>query len=335
MVPVPSYTPRPAHRFVCMMVAAVALLAVMVVAPLAGTPRHAQADSHKLKVVASFSMLGDWIANVAGDNIDLKILVPAGGDTHSFDPSPEQVADIADADLVFENGAGFETWLDDVYASSGTNATRVVVSNGVTLRTLDSADAETHGSEHAPSTDHSKGSTDPHIWGNVQNAIIAVHTIEQALSTADPSNAPTYKENATSYITQLQALDTWIKSEVAKLPADQRKLVTSHDALGYYTDAYGFTIVGTALGTTTEEAEPSAKQITDLVNQIKASGVKAIFAENIENPALMNSIAREAGVTVGPVLYTDALGEQGSEGDTYIKAMTYNTTSIVNALLGQ
>ncbi|MGI8482671.1 MAG: metal ABC transporter solute-binding protein, Zn/Mn family [Thermomicrobiales bacterium] len=337
MVPVSSHKPRSFYQLICMTVAAVVLLAVMVVAPLTGTPHHAQADSHKLKVVASFSILGDWITNVAGDKIDLKVLVPAGGDTHSFDPSPQQVADIADADLVFENGAGFETWLDDVYDSSGTKATRVVVSNGVTLRTLSGADADTHGSEHASDADHSNGSgsTDPHIWGNVQNAIIAVNTIEQALSTADPGNAASYKENAAKYIAQLQTLDTWVKSEVAKLPADQRKLVTSHDALGYYTDAYGFTIVGTALGTTTEEAEPSAKQITDLVNQIKASGVKAIFAENIENPALMNSIAKEAGVSVGPVLYTDALGEPGSAGDTYIHAMTYNTTSIVNALLGK
>ncbi len=335
-----SHPTRSTQKFFCMM--AVAILAVTIVAPLAGTPGQAHAGSHKLKVVATFSVLGDWITNVAGDNIDLKILVPAGGDTHSFDPSPEQVADIADADLVFENGAGFETWLDDVYASSGTNATRVAVSHGVTLRTLASTDAETHGNVHTsatPASDHANasasGSTDPHIWGNVQNAIIAVNSIEQALSTADPDNAAKYKENADKYVVQLQTLDTWIKSEVAKLPADQRKLVTSHDALGYYTDAYGFTIIGTALGTTTAEAEPSAKQIAELVNQIKASGVKAIFAENIENPALMNSIAKEAGVTVGPVLYTDALGEPGSEGDTYIKAMTYNTTSIVNALLGK
>jgi len=341
-----SHPRHPIHRLCCM--TTVAILAVMMVAPLAGTTHRAQADSHnhKPKVVTTFSVLGDWITNVAGDNIDLTILVPAGGDTHSFDPSPEQVADIADADLVFENGAGFETWLDDVYASSGTNATRVVVSNGVALRTLASTDAETHGNEHAsttPASDHAhsndhgsaSGSTDPHIWGNVQNAIIAVNTIEQALSTADPDNAAKYKENADTYVAQLQTLDAWIKSEVAKLPADQRKLVTSHDALGYYTDAYGFTIAGTALGTTTEEAEPSAKQIAELVNQIKASGVKAIFAENIENPALMNSIAKEAGVTVGPVLYTDALGEPGSDGDTYVKAMTYNTSSIVNALLGK
>lgn len=328
---------RPARQGFRM--ATLVLLTVLLIAPFAGASQHAQAQTpHKLKVVASFSILSDWLQNVAGDKIELKTLVPAGGDTHSFDPSPDQVADIADADLVFEIGAGFETWLDDVFDSSGTNATRIVVSDGVKLRTLADADAETHGDAHAgatPSNDQSQGSTDPHIWGNVQNAIIAVNNIADALSAADPDNAATFKENAAGYVAQLQTLDGWVRTEVDKLPQDKRQLVTSHDALGYFTDAYGFTIVGTALGTTTEEAEPSARQISQLVDQIKASGVKAIFAENIENPALMKSIADEAGVTVGPVLYTDALGEPGTDGDTYIKAITYNTNSIVNALLGQ
>jgi len=328
---------RPARQGFRM--ATLVLLTVLLIAPFAGASQHAQAQTpHKLKVVASFSILSDWLQNVAGDKIELKTLVPAGGDTHSFDPSPDQVADIAEADLVFEIGAGFETWLDDVFDSSGTNATRIVVSDGVKLRTLADADAETHGDAHAgatPSNDQSQGSTDPHIWGNVQNAIIAVNNIADALSAADPDNAATFKENAAGYVAQLQTLDGWVRTEVDKLPQDKRQLVTSHDALGYFTDAYGFTIVGTALGTTTEEAEPSARQISQLVDQIKASGVKAIFAENIENPALMKSIADEAGVTVGPVLYTDALGEPGTDGDTYIKAITYNTNSIVNALLGQ
>ncbi|MGB3305212.1 MAG: zinc ABC transporter substrate-binding protein [Thermomicrobiales bacterium] len=322
------------HIFRLLTLAAVMLLAI---APLAGTTPAAHAQrGHKLKVVASFSILGDWLTNVAGDYIDLNVLVPAGGDTHTFDPSPDQVAAIADADLVFEIGAGFEPWLDDIYDASGATAKRVVVSDGVTLRTLDDPDADEHGEGDTHAHDHgASGSTDPHIWGNVQNAIIAVDNISRALTLADPDMKAIYQSNAQAYIEQLRALDAAIKADVTKLPADERRLVTSHDALGYYCDAYGFTIVGTALGITTDEAEPSAKQVVNLIQQIKDAHVKAIFAENIENPALMESIAKEAGVTIGPPLYTDALGEPGTEGDTYIKMMTFNTNAIVSALLGQ
>ena len=334
MTPLTTDTRTRPHILRFLTLAAVVLL---VFTPLAGTTPAAHAQrGHKLKIVASFSILGDWLTNVAGDNIDLNVLVPAGGDTHTFDPSPDQVAAIADADLVFEIGAGFEPWLDDIYDASGTTAKRIVVSDGVTLRTLDDPDADEHGEGDTHAHDHgASGSTDPHIWGNVQNAIIAVDNISRTLTLADPDMKAIYQSNAQTYIEQLKVLDAAIKDDVAKLPADQRRLVTSHDALGYYCDAYGFTIVGTALGITTDEAEPSAKQIVGLIQQIKDAHVKAIFAENIENPALMESIAKEAGVTVGPLLYTDALGEHGTDGDTYIKMMTFNTNAIVNALLGQ
>ncbi|MDR5736056.1 MULTISPECIES: metal ABC transporter solute-binding protein, Zn/Mn family [Burkholderiales] len=186
-----------------------------------------------------------------------------------------------------------------------------------------------------PADEHDHGDTDPHIWGNVQNAIIAIGTIRDALIAADPDNTDAYTANAEAYLGELETLDAWVKSEVAKIPEEDRKLVTSHDALGYYTDAYGFTIVGTVLGLTTEEAEPSAQQVAELVQQIQDSGVKAIFAETIENPAVIEAIAAEAGVVVGPELYTDALGEAGSDGDTYIKMITFNTNAIVSAILGE
>nr|WP_232476759.1 zinc ABC transporter substrate-binding protein [Caballeronia grimmiae] len=159
--------------------------------------------------------------------------------------------------------------------------------------------------------------------------------MRDALIAADPDNTDAYTANAEAYLGELETLDAWVKSEVAKIPEEDRKLVTSHDALGYYTDAYGFTIVGTVLGLTTEEAEPSAQQVAELVQQIQDSGVKAIFAETIENPAVIEAIAAEAGVVVGPELYTDALGEAGSDGDTYIKMITFNTNAIVSAILGE
>ena len=181
--------------------------------------------------------------------------------------------------------------------------------------------------------DHDTGGIDPHVWGDVANVVAITATIKDALIAADPDNSMIYEANAAAYTTQLQDLDTWVQEQVATLPADQRKLVTSHDTFGYFARAYGFEVVGTAIGSvTTESGDPSAEDIANLVDQIKAAGVPAIFAENVSNPDLIEAIASEAGVEVGPSLYTDALGESGSDGDTYLKLITFNVTSIVGAL---
>ncbi len=278
-------------------------------------------------VVATFSILGDWAQRVAGDVLTVTTIVPAGGDTHTFDPAPDQVRAIADADVIIEIGPGFETWLEGMIASSGTDATRVVVSDGVEVLELDEEDAHVHDDGH----DHSDD--DPHIWGDVQNAIKAVQQIATALSEADPANAATYQANADAYIEELTALDEEIRTETSTIPADQRKLVTTHDTLGYYARAYDFDIVGTALGSiSTEGGDPSARDIAQLVNDIKATGVPAIFADNVSNNSLMESIAAEAGVELAPPLYTDALGQPGSDGATYIDMMKTNTQVIVDAL---
>lgn len=300
----------------------------------------AAAQGSKLKVVATFSVLEDWLKNIGGDAIELSTIVPAGGDTHSFDPTPEQVAAIADANLIFEIGLGFETWLDDMVKASGTSATRVVVSEGITVRTLtegEDHDEHEHESDASPESghDHDHGDTDPHIWGNVQNAITACGTIATALGQGDLDLRATFQGAHDAYVGQLGKLDAWVKAQIGTVPADERRIVTSHDALGYYTDAYGIEIVATILGLSTEEAEPSAKQIAELVDQIKAAKVKAMFPENIENPQLLESVAQEAGVKVGATLYTDALGEPGSNGDTYIKMITWNTTALVAGMQGE
>lgn len=285
----------------------------------------AMAQGTKLKVVATFSILEDWLRQIGGEAIDLSSIVPAGGDAHGFDPSPDQVARLADANLIFEIGLGFETWLDDMVAASGTTARRVAVSEGVAVRAL------SEGEDH----DHAHGDIDPHIWGNVQNAIIACRTITAALGEGDLDMRAAFLQGRDAYVGQLSALDTWVKGQIAAVPADQRRIVTSHDALGYYTDAYGIEIVGTILGLSTEEAEPSARQVADLIDQIGAAHVKAIFPENVENPQLLESIAAEAGVQVGATLYTDALGEPGSNGDTYLKMIAWNTQALVAGMLGK
>lgn len=307
------------------------VLGSTLLAVLGGTRPVAGQDTAPPSVVATFSILGDWAQQVAGDVLTVATIVPAGGDTHSFDPSPEQVRAIADADLIVEIGPGFETWLEGMAASSGTQATRVVVSDGVEVLHLDEEDG--HDEEHEHGDGHDHGSDDPHIWGDVQNAISAVEQIAAALGEADPANASIYDANATAYIAELTALDEAIRTDTATIPEDRRKLVTTHDTLGYYAHAYGFEIVGTALGSiSTEGGDPSARDIAQLVADIQTSGVPAIFADNVSSNSLMESIAAEAGVELAPPLYTDALGEPGSDGATYIDMMTTNTRIIVDAL---
>ena len=314
------------------LIASSASAAAMFALAGAGASRHAAAQGSKLKVVATFSVLEDWLKTIGGDAIELSTIVPAGGDTHSFDPTPEQVASLSDANLIFEIGLGFETWLDDMVAASDTSATRIVVSEGITVRTL--TEGEDHDHE-STSDEHAHGNTDPHIWGNVQNAITACGTIATALGQGDLDMRSTFQRAHDAYVGQLGALDGWVKAQIGGVPAGERRIVTSHDALGYYTDAYGIEIVGTILGLSTEEAEPSAQQIAELVEQIRSANVKAMFPENVENPQLLEAVAQEAGVKVGATLYTDALGEPGSNGDTYVKMITWTTRALVAGMQGE
>jgi ABC-type Zn uptake system ZnuABC Zn-binding protein ZnuA len=213
--------------------------------------------------------------------------------------------------------------------ASGSNATRVPLADGLPLLEA-SGEAHEHESQDE-AYDH--GDYDPHVWQDVSNIIAEVVVIRDALTTADPSNADAYSANATTYTTQLQELDTSIRTMAATVPAENRELVTSHDALAYFAHAYGFTIAGTAFGSvSTEAGDPSAGEIARLIDQIKASGVPAIFVENVEGGDLMEQIANDAGVTLAPTLYTDALGLADSPGATYIAMMTYNATTIVTAL---
>ncbi len=294
---------------------ACSLTALALLSACAGAPAAPQSAA-KLKVVATFSVIGDFVANVGGDKVELSLLVPAGGDAHEFEPAPSDAAHIADAALLFENGVNLESWLDPLYASSRSKAARVIVSDGIALRGGD-----------AP------GGRDPHVWQDVKNAIVMVGNIEQALVKADPPNADVYKANAAAYAARLRALDAEITQSVSALPRERRKIVTSHDALGYFGERYGFDIVGEVInGLSTEAGEPSAQEVVKLVDAIKAQGVKAIFPESVTNPKLVERVAVEAGVKVGGELYSDALGEPGSNGATYIDAMRANVKTLLDAL---
>jgi zinc/manganese transport system substrate-binding protein len=279
----------------------------------------AHAQSERLQVVATYSILGDVIQQVAGDHIDLTVLVGPDGDTHTYEPVPQDSVALRKANIVYENGLGFETWLDDLYAASGSKATRVVVSQGITPGTI------TVGED--------AGETDPHIWQNIYNFVRVTEIVRDTLSSADPANAVAYQLNANAYITQLLEVDSYLLQQVQTIPADQRKLVTNHDAFGYFASRYGFEIVGTALGSvSTEGADPSAGEIADLVEAIKATGTRAIFPENVENADLVKRIAQEAGVVVGPSLCSDALTPPDGPCPTYLQMMRYNIDSIVGVL---
>lgn len=316
------------------------LLLIVTLALAACTPAAAPSAGAGLKVVATFSILGDVVQNVGGDRVTVRTLVGADGDAHTFEPAPSDGVALAEAAVVFENGLEFETWLDDLYTASGSKATRVVTSEGVEAIEME-AGLDHEDDDHAdeagtPAAEddhgHEHGEHDPHIWHSTANMAIVVGNIERALSAADPAGQATYQANAQKYLTELKALEAELTAQIDGLPAERRKLVTSHDTFGYFARQYGFEIVATALAVSTEAAEPSAQEVAELVGEIKAAGVPAIFAENVTNPALITQIAQEAGVKVAPTLYTDALGRPGTPGETYLKLMRYNVSAIVAAL---
>jgi ABC-type Zn uptake system ZnuABC Zn-binding protein ZnuA len=311
---------------------ALAPLALLLLTP----PSFAQTpvSGEPVKAVASFSILGDLVKNVGGEAVAVTTLIDPGVDAHTYDPAPADLVVLSKADIIFENGLGFEPWLERYFASAQPPGTRVVTTEGITPR---EAGADEHEGEAQPEEDgaQEQGQFDPHVWHDVANVIIMVDNIRDALVAANPPRAELYKANATAYVAELKALDASIREQVGTLPPERRKLVTSHDTFGYFADAYGFEVIGTTLGSiSTEAGDPSARDIATLITQIEEAGVPAIFAENVANPDLMESIAAEAGVVLAPPLYTDALGPQGSPGETYVGMMQSNVTTIVDALSG-
>ena len=275
-----------------------------------------EVGAQELNVVSTNSILADWVDHVGGNFVRSVVLVGANGDPHTFEPTPKDGVLLKKADVIFEIGLHLEPWLDKLYGSSGSKAIRDRVTEGITL-------IHVNGENEA----------DPHVWHDVGNAVIMVQAIRDALMKADPQHSDEYRNNADIYLTKLSILNAWIVKEIANIPKERRKLVTSHDTFGYFSQRYGFTIIGAVIDSaTTEAADPSALKIAQLVKKIKASAVPAVFVENVTNPQMLKAVAREAGVKVAPKLYSDALGVPGSDGEDYIKMMTYNVQTIVEAL---
>jgi ABC-type Zn uptake system ZnuABC Zn-binding protein ZnuA len=282
-----------------------------------------------IKAVATFSIAGDLARNVGGGRIELVTLVGSDADVHDFEVAPSDAARVADAHILFENGLGLEPWLENLYAASGSRAERIVLSDGVQARVA--GEGETHRVNNASA--QGPVEYDPHVWQDVRNAIQMTRNIQAGLSQVDPDGAAIYRKNADAYIATLEVLDRDLVAMAEELPADRRKLITSHDSLGYFAHRYGFTIVGSILKSlTTATGEPSAQDIAALVDAIKREDVRAIFLENAANPQLVERVASQAGVQIGPELYTDALGPADSAGATYVGAMRFNARAIVDAL---
>jgi zinc/manganese transport system substrate-binding protein len=276
----------------------------------------------KVKVVASFTILGDLVKNVGGDRVVVTTLVGPNGDAHVFQATPADAKAVAGADLVVVNGLGMEGWMDRLIPTSGYKGPVVVASQGVKPRTMIEEENEIRGKPERK--------IDPHAWQDLENGIIYVDNIAQGLSKVDPAGAATYRARAAAYEAKLRDLDEWVKKEFSSIPKAKRRMITTHDAFGYFGAAYGIEILA-PVGFSTE-SEASAGDIARLIRQIRQEKITAVFIENVSDPRLMEQVAKESGVTMGGELYSDALSKPNEAAPTYIDMFKNNVTKIVTAM---
>ncbi len=278
-------------------------LAALIAAPAAAQDR--------IKAVASFSILGDLVRNVGGDRLEVAALVGPNSDAHAFSPTPADARTLGTAKLVVVNGLGLEGWMTRLVKASGSKAPVVVASRGIATRTLE-------------------GAIDPHAWQSVANVKIYVANIRDGLIKADPSGRSAYEATVADYLGRLDALERDVRAAIGQIPAERRKIITTHDAFGYFGAAYGLALIAPE-GVSTD-TEPSARDVARIITQIKAQKIPALFMENVVNPRLMQQIARETGAKVGGTLYSDALSEPGGAAPTYIDMMRHNIRELSKAL---
>jgi len=291
------------------------ILGLLTAILLLGLSIAPSAAAEKLKAVASFSILADLVKEVGGNHVDVTAIVGPDGDAHVFQPSPQDAKAVADANIVVINGLGLEGWMARLIQSSGTKAPVVVASKGV--RPLQGEGED-------------KGKADPHAWQSIANAKIYVGNIRDGLISADPADKADYEANAKAYLGKLDQLEAQVKAAIASIPPKNRKIITTHDAFGYFGRAYGMAFIAPQ-GVSTE-TEPSAKDVAKIIRQITAQRVPAVFLENISDDRLMQQIARESGAKVGDKLYSDALSKPGAGADTYIAMMQNNIAAFTKAL---
>jgi zinc/manganese transport system substrate-binding protein len=296
---------------------AIAFLAAFAVLLLCA-PTQAQ---DKLRVLASFSILGDFVKSVGGDRVEVSTLVGPNGDAHVYSPAPADAKKVAAAKVVIVNGLGFEGWMARLVRASGSKVVPVVATKGIKPRKQ-----AAHGHGHS----HGHDDTDAHAWQSVANAKIYVTNILAALVAADPAGKATYEANAKAYLEKLDALDKEIREAVATIPQERRRIITSHDAFGYFQAAYGIEFIAPQ-GVSTE-SEASARDVGRIITQIKRQKIPAVFMENVTDPRLMQRIAAESGAKIGGQLYSDALTDEKGGAPTYIDMIRHNIKQLASAL---
>jgi zinc/manganese transport system substrate-binding protein len=273
----------------------------------------------KLEVVASFSILGDFVRHVGGDRVEVAMLVGPDADAHVYSPAPADARKVAAAKVVFVNGLGYEGWMRRLVKAAGSKAPVVVATAGIRERKT----AGGHG--------HGHDGADPHAWQSVANARVYVANIRDALAAADPQGKTVYAANAAAYLARLDDLEREVGAAVAAIPAERRKIISTHDAFGYFQEAYGLEFIAPQ-GVSTE-AEPSARDVARIITQIKKQKIPAVFLENITDARLMQRIARESGARIGGRLFSDALTGANGAAPSYIEMMRHNVKTLSAALM--
>ena len=267
--------------------------------------------SAKIKVVSTFSILGDMVQNIGGNNIELTTLVGANGDGHVYEPTPADAKSVAAADVVFVNGLGFEGWIDRLVKASGYKGKVIIATEGIKELKFE-------------------GELDPHAWQDLSNGRIYIKNIKNALTDVDPKNSNLYKKNFIAYDKILESMDKSTKDKFADIPKKNRKVITSHDAFLYFGRAYGIDF-RSPVGVTTE-SEPSAGELAELITEMRKDNIKALFAENITDPRLIKQLAKEVNAQIGGTLYSDALSDNSEPANTYINMFKYNVNELANIL---
>lgn len=286
------------------------------------SPSTTNKPSNKPKVVATSTIIADLAQEIGGDEVELTSILKPGNDPHLYEPVPKDTRYLEQANLILYNGYNLEPGLIKLMKASGGKARQVAVGEAAKPLQLEKATEESK-KQKVP---------DPHVWGDVKNGIQMALAIRDELIKLSPEDKEEFTQNAAVLTKQLTELDAWIKNQIQTIPPDKRKLITTHDAFQYYGRAYGITIAGTLIGISTEE-QPSAQTVKKLVESVKKTSVPTIFAETTINPTLINTVAQEAGIKLSPrQLYSDSIGVKGSEGDSYIKMMRFNTETIVEGL---
>jgi len=285
---------------------------------LAGSGGSSLAAEAPVRVVVSFSILEDIAREIGGDDVVVTSLIGRDANEHVFEPSPDQARLLTQAQLFIVNGLGLEGWLTRLIQSAAYPGPVIIATDGIMPITT----TEPGGTERA---------SDPHAWQDVHNAIIYAENIARALTGVDPAHAWAYQQRFAHYRAELDALDRRVRETMAEIPAEKRRVITTHDAFAYYGRAYGVTFLAPE-GLNTE-SEPSAKTVAALIRQIRREGIKALFLENISDPRLMEQIARETGVSLGPPLYSDALSRPDGPAPTYVRMIEYNTATLQAGML--